>query len=255
MKETRQQEILDLLKTAKEISTEDLASHFGVSTQTIRRDLEKLEDDGLVIKMYGGASLVGGPEEEDPDTLNLMPFSHQSEERDRIAETAVRLIDDGSTLVLDTGSTVRALARLLNKKNHLTVITRDVLTAAILMKNPTNNVYLLGGFINKRYEASGQYATDFLKTVSKIDAFIFGTGGVTVNEGFTSTLPGTEDFRSILIPMAQTVIVLADHTKFGKTCFYRTCDITDVDYIITDKAADLRLVEQIQSMGVNITTA
>ena len=255
MKETRQQDIIDLLKSNKEISTEDLANHFGVSTQTIRRDLDKLEQDGLVVKMYGGATLVGGPVEEDPDTLNLMPFSQQSEERDRIAETALRLIDDGSTIVLDTGGTVRALAKLLNTKNHLTVITRDVLTAATLMKNPTNNIYLIGGFINKWYEASGQFATDFLKTVSRIDAFIFGTGGVTLNEGFTSTLPGTEDFRSILIPMAQTVIVLADHTKFGKTCFYRTCDITDVDYIITGKAADTKLVEEIQNLGVNITTA
>ena len=256
MKQVRQEKIIELLTKNKNLSTEDLADYFNVSTQTIRRDLDALEEQGLVNKMYGGATIIGGEEVEEISLVSFLEKDVENRlEKTRMAEAALSLIEDRSTVALDVGTSVRMLVPLLNNKNNLIIITRDLVTATILSGHPTNQVYLVGGFIDERQESSAVYLQEFLNSISIIDTFVFGTGGVTVNEGFTSIVSDIKDYRSLVMSKSSTIIALADNTKFGKTFFYHTCDITDVDHIITDTGTPQDIIKEIRDLGVDIIVA
>ena len=253
MKQVRKQEIIDLITKEGYVSTDALAEHFGVSAQTIRRDLDELDEEGIVTKMYGGATLVEKDSGGSP--FGAMPATENQDEKAKIAQAAINLISDNSVVAVDGGSTLREFAHLLNEKQNLVVITRDVLIASTLVGHPTNQVYLAGGFVDGLYETSGHFDDRFLNTISHVDSFIFGTSGVTIQEGFTNIILVSMDFRARVMPLARNKIALVDHTKFGKVCFYRTCGITDVSHIITDKATDHKILDEIRSLGVNVTIA
>ena len=256
MKQVRQEKIIELLTKNKNLSTEELADYFNVSTQTIRRDLDSLEEQGIVNKMYGGATIIGGAEEKEEETFASF-FDKDVEnhlEKTRIAEAAAALIEDRSTVSLDVGTTVRALAPHLNDKNDLIIITRDLATAAILAGHPTNQVYLIGGFIDANYESSPTYLQEFLNSISTIDVFVFGSAGITVNEGFTSSVSNIKDYRSLVMSKSAKIIAMGDYSKFGRTFFYHTCDLTEVDHIITDSGAPKDIVQEIRDLGVDIIT-
>lgn len=255
MKKVRQREIIELLRKSGNLSTEDIANHFKVSTQTIRRDMEELEEQGILIKMYGGATLVGYGEEEEASPFMHFPATDNQHAKNRIAEAAIQLIQDGTTVALDNGTTTRAMGEQLMKRNNLIIITRDVYLASSLFNHPTNKVYVIGGFVGERGDTAGAYAEEFLSTVSNIDFFLFGTDGVTVNEGFTSLKPGTEDYRTLFLSKSKTKIALADHTKMGQACFYRTCDISDADYLVTDSESEPALIKEVQASGINVIVA
>ena len=251
MKQVRQQKIMDLLKSKKDLSTEDLATRFNVTTQTIRRDLEELESQGLVVKMYGGAVLA---EDEEASSTWMGNFRNveNNGEKEAIADAAAMQIEDGSTIAMDSGSTTRVFGMRLKEKNNLIIITRDVVLASYLVGHPTNKVYVIGGFIDEYAETSGAYVEEFLDGVSHIDYFVFSTGGVTPENGFTSERAGMEDYRTLFIPKAKNKIALVDNTKFGVVCFYRACDLKDADHIITDSGVDKNYISRFKDLGIDI---
>ena len=256
MKHVRQQEILSLMKQEGHISTEALAHHFKVSTQTIRRDLEELDKQGIVNKMYGGASIVGKESDDSPlSFLSFIPPTELQAEKERISARAVHFVKDGDTVALDIGSTTRLLAEGLNKKNNLVIITNDMILANALYNHPTNKVYLSGGFLGAGGLTSGDFIREFLETVSKIDIFFLSTYGITIDEGFTNDDSGTDTYRSYFIPLASKKVALADHTKFGKIGFYRICGVEDVNHIITDQGLDKRTIQDMRMAGVDIIVA
>ena len=261
MKQVRQQEILDLISEEGFVSTEALAAHFKVSSQTIRRDLDALEEQGLVTKSYGGATLIGGPIKEDQEDPRTAAFHRIASttvhyaEKIAIATKTMDYVKDGMTIALDAGTTTRLLSPELAKKNNLIIITKDILLALSLYDHPTNKVYLVGGFVDGTGTASGDFVREFLETVSRIDLFILSTNGITVNEGFTSEHAPNDSFRPMLIPLAMKRIAISDHTKFGQVGFYRTCALTDIDHIITDSHVDMTLVDEMREAGADVVIA
>ena len=253
MKQVRQQEILSLIRQEGYISTEALANHFKVSAQTIRRDLDELEHQGIVNKMYGGASLVGAESgESNFSFFNFIPNTECQTEKEKICARAIQFVEDGDTVALDVGSTTRLLVDGLNKKENLVIITKDMILANSLYNHPTNRVYFIGGFLGASGTTSGEFIREFLETVSKIDIFFMSTNGITVAEGFTNDYAGVETYRAYFLPLAMKRVALADHTKFGNIGFYRTCGLTDVDTIITDSAVDRKLVQDMRMAGADI---
>ncbi len=253
MKQIRQQEILALIRQESYISTEALASHFKVSAQTIRRDLDELEQQGIVNKMYGGASLVGGEiQDSNLSFFGFLPSTEYVKEKEAICNRAIDYVNNGDTVALDVGSTTRLLAQGLNQKENLVIITKDLLLASALYNHPTNRVYIIGGFMGASGTTSGDFIREFLETVSKIDIFFMSTNGVTVAEGFTNDYAGIETYRAYFLPLAMKRVALADHTKFGNVGFYRTCALTDVDHIITDSAVDRKIVEDMRMAGADV---
>lgn len=256
MKHVRQQEILALIRQESYVSTEALANHFKVSAQTIRRDLEELEQQGIVNKMYGGASLVGGEVGDSNFSFySYIPSTEYEKEKEAICMKGMDYVNDGDTIALDVGSTTRLLVSYLNKKNNLVIITKDMLVASALYNHPTNRVYLIGGFLGASGTTSGEFIREFLESVSKIDLFFLSTNGITVAEGFTNDYAGVETYRAYFLPLAMQRVALADHTKFGNIGFYRTCDLTDVDHIITDSGVDRKIVEDMRMAGADVIIA
>lgn len=251
MKKVRQEKILNLLKTKKNLSTEDLAFRFNVTTQTIRRDLEDLEKMGLVSKMYGGATLIN-PDEDHRSFATFFSDTPYLEEKEKIAEAAQALVEDGNTIAIDTGSTTRLLGRELRKKNDLLIITRDVVLAAYLATHPTNKVYIPGGFIVDQFKTQGEDVTEFLDSLTQLDFFFFSAGGVTMNDGFTTSYPVSEKFMDAVMPKSKNRIALMDSSKFGSTCLYHGAKLEEATHIITDSAVDKKASAEIGALGINI---
>lgn len=256
MKQVRQQEIVDIIKKEGYVSTDALATHFKVSSQTIRRDLDFLEQDGILIKMYGGATLAESePGDSSISFFNFIPSTEHQAEKAAIAKKAMEFVTDGSTIALDVGSTTRMLRQELNQRNNLVIITKDTLLASAVYNHPTNKVYLLGGFLGASGTTSGEFLREFLESVSKIDVFMLSTDGVTANEGFTNNHAAVEAYRSLFLSLSMKRLALADSSKFGTIGFYRTCGITDVDHIITDSRINPKILEGIKEAGGNVELA
>ena len=256
MKHTRQNKILEMLAKEEFITTEALAEKMEVSTQTIRRDLDVLEQQGLVDKVYGGASLVSNAGSKGEfSLLNYISNTSNIREKSIIAAKAMDYVENGTTVAVDVGSTTRMLAPELNKKENLLIITKDALLASSLFNHPTNKVYLVGGLLDETGTSSGAYTDEFLSTISVIDTFFLSSQGITVNEGLTTNNAGVEAFRSSVLARARKTIGLADHTKFGVIRFYRTCGLEDVDILITDSGTDDKIIKELQKAGVDIIKA
>ncbi|MGE5577547.1 MAG: DeoR/GlpR family DNA-binding transcription regulator, partial [Syntrophothermus sp.] len=138
----RRTKILELIRTQGNVEVKRLASELAVSLMTVRRDLEALEEKGLVVWTHGGAVLPGLENTEVP--YHTKRFSHAEEKR-RIARKALEMIDDGDTLILDSGSTTLEIARLIRWKKGLTVITTDLKIALELGNQPGIRVFCTGG--------------------------------------------------------------------------------------------------------------
>ena len=253
MKHNRQTIILEMLKKEDFVTTEALAIELDVSTQTIRRDLDALEEQGLVNKVYGGASLAeGAGETKERSLLDFLPFTENMKEKQGIAAKAIDFVRDGTTIAIDIGSTTRMLAPELSQRNNLLIITKDTLLAASLYNHPTNKVVLIGGLVDETGTTAGDFFDEFLNKVSVIDTFFLSTEGITVNEGLTSSRSGIEAYRTSILARAKHKIALVDHSKFGSIGFYRTCGIEDLDMIITDNQVDDKIIKEIHKAGVEI---
>lgn len=147
--EERKKEILDLLEKQNKVFVPDLCDFFNVSPATIRTDLRILDNEGLLKRTHGGAVKLSKATYEPTSDFKL---SQKSEEKKKIAEYAIQLIENSDTIALDTGTTTLELAKLLPSKHGLTVITNDIAIATFLEQNSDAKVIMLGGIILKRLQ-------------------------------------------------------------------------------------------------------
>ncbi|MBQ1391614.1 MAG: DeoR/GlpR transcriptional regulator [Firmicutes bacterium] len=243
MKSSRQMEIIDILKRDKIVSTAVLASRFNVSIETIRRDLDYLEKQYLLKKIYGGAELYHTNSENVPPlpTRNIQAHA----EKEAIAEAARDLIPENITLALDAGSTIGALCQLLNCRNDLTIICTDVHNAAQLLPSGSR-IYMMGGFLTLDGTSSGTQAREFLSSINDIDLFLFSTDGINPAGGITNDDTLINDLKKRLIKKSRQKILLADHTKFNTKGFYKTCDFTEIDVLITDTGTPADVIASVR---------
>ena len=241
MKGFRQQEIIRILQKDKIINTVKMAEYFGVSIETIRRDLDQLEKQGVLNKTYGGAELK-------PQT-NVMPSplenrrSTASDAKAAIAAYAAQFIQGPSTIALDAGSTIYELCPFLNEKNQLIVVCNDIHTAARLLE---------GGFLTHDGTSNGTFAKEFFNSVAGIDLFICSADGAHPEEGLSSDESGINDLKKRYIRSAHKKIALLDHTKFQRKGFYKTCNFTDMDLLITDSKTPADVIDKIRRGGTPV---
>lgn len=247
--------IQELLRTGT-VSVDALAQQFAVDASTIRRDLEKLEQQQLLKRVHGGAVQV--------DPLTYSAYSEdlsfqsnmqkQVEAKTRIALAAARLIDAGDTIALSPGTTTTHLARAIRQLQipRLTVVTNALNIAMELAGLRDLSLTLVGGIVLPDFFASvGPLAEQNLDELFTAKAFI-GSHGITVEHGLTG--PNQLEaltFRAMMRRARQT-IVLADHTKLGHTALYRIAPITAMHTLITDSAAAPELVAPIVASGAQV---
>ena len=249
--EERQNRILQMLSKDQKILVDDLSRVFDVSHATIRNDLNQLSERGLLKRTHGGAVSI--------TKVNFEQNSHEKlashlQEKRRIADCACQLIEDGDTIVIDTGSTMAVFAEMINAKN-LTVVTNDLSIALTMEKHEDYRVVLLGGTVRNDYHCTlGPATIEQLKALHVDKAFV-ATNSITAKEGLSTPDLNHADIKRHMIASADQTILLATGNKFGRKSFAHFAATAELDVIVTDSSASENDLNAIRALNVEVILA
>lgn len=247
----RHSRILEQLHKNKTVTVSELSQELDVSEVTIRKDLIKLEGEGLLTRIHGGATLTDFLPVERSFSEKL---AERMAEKQAIARQALKHIHPGDTIILGVGTTTMELAKLLWQVRDLTIVTNAVNIAMELNSHDKHTVILVGGEMRlKSYALVGAVAEDSLQKLSVFKCFI-GVDGIHLKNGFSTLTLAEGKINRVMMERSRKVYVLADHTKFGETHFTTFADLTDVDRIITDQL-DEQTFNMFLDQGVKIEVA
>lgn len=232
--EERKGKILEILAVKSKILVPELCEAFGVSPVTIRTDLRNLEMEGLLKRTHGGAIPVMNIKTAFEPTTVLKEVKH-IEEKKRIAEVAATFVEDGDTIVLDTGTTTLEMAKRLEKKRNLTIVTNDLQIAMLLEQMLEDaNITLIGGVVRAGFHCTiGPIAVAALKNLN-VDKAFMASNAFSSEKGFTTPDIEQAQIKTALMGIASEIIMLMDSSKLGKVSFIKFADIADIDKLIID---------------------
>lgn len=227
----RREKILGILKEDGSAKVTKLAKIFKVTEVTIRQDLEKLEQEGLVVKEHGGAYL-----KQVEDQVRSFSLLNQEnlDKKEVIGKKAAEYIENGDVIILDSGSTTTEIAKCLKGKKNLTVITNALNIALILGAEPGIELIVTGGeFKPPTLSLTGQKAANFFEDIH-VDKLFLATAGISLKSGLT--YPSISDIvvKKAMIDAADVVYLVADSSKIGTSAFASLGALSLIDYIITD---------------------
>jgi DeoR/GlpR family transcriptional regulator of sugar metabolism len=228
----RKEKIFELIREDGAAKVVELARIFKVTEVTIRQDLEKLEKEGLVIREHGGAYLKNIK-----DQVRTFSLTHQEnmDKKELIAAKCLEFIENGDSIILDSGSTTTEVAKKLKGFKSLTVITNALNIALMLGAEPGIDVIVTGGeFKPPTLSLTGQRAADFFKGLH-VQKLFLATAGISLKAGLT--YPSISDLvvKKAMIDAAETTYLVADSTKIGKSAFASLGALSLIDYLITDQ--------------------
>lgn len=228
--ESRQQKIYEQLLMKETVRVNELSEQYHVSMETIRKDLNEMENQGLLVKTHGGAEILEKSSEVSID----YKINTNSAAKQEIAHKALSLIEDHSVIFLDPGSTTLALARLLPLKKDLIVVTNSIKIASMICEQKHELIFLGGKIQKKAKAAAGYFAINHLDTLH-IDTAFMGTDGFK-----DSTGPTTYSFEEVSVKQHALLhsdhkYLLADSSKFDSQGTYRFASFKDFDALITDQ--------------------
>jgi DeoR/GlpR family transcriptional regulator of sugar metabolism len=230
--QNRRQEIIERLQTNDHVVFTELAEEFGVSVMTIRRDIDFLEQDGLARKVLGGAISLATREFE-PAFETRMAVA--ASEKVYIAEALVNMLLPGQTVILDCGSTVLAVAKMIRGRNlGLTIITSSLLAALELVDEPGTDVILTGGHLRAGEVSLVGPEAELILSWYSADVFIMGVAGVDAKRGVTDYHPGEAAVKRAAMAAARRTIVVADLSKLSTTHLARIAPLDKISAIVTD---------------------
>jgi DeoR family fructose operon transcriptional repressor len=231
-----------------------VAEQFGVTTETVRRDLALLERAGMLRRVHGGAVQAGALTLVEPGLGER--HDTRTEAKRKIAAAALDLLPaaDGS-VILDGGSTTAALADLLPADRALYVATNSVPIASRLSVSPGVTLHVLGGRVRGVTQTAVGDATVRAMQDLRVDVVFLGTNGVSPVHGFSTPDEAEAATKRGMVRAAQRVIVLADSTKLGREHLMRFAAVEDVDVLVTDGEADPGLVAELETMGIEVLVA
>lgn len=249
----RRKKIKEILLREKSIKVSELSHHFNVSEETIRRDLNQLEEEGLIKKTYGGAILT---EELQNAIMAIQPVQQRkfqfSKEKDIIARNAAKLVADKNTVILDAGSTTWCVSRYLNKYEGIIVVTNSVDIAQECSKNDGMEIIVIGGkLIKKSMSLVGPQTEAELRNYNADIVFI-GTSGISLNKGFTNSDIYEAEAKRAIILAGRKRIVVADHSKFDRQGLITFAGFKDIDVLVTSDLVDKDILKAIKGMGVEV---
>jgi DeoR/GlpR family transcriptional regulator of sugar metabolism len=247
----RLQMIADLVSARGSVRGSDLVEMLGVTDETIRRDLLRLSELGIVRRSRGGAVAARTPDE----AGTAQRLREHASEKLAIGRRAAEMVADGSSVILDSGTTTLALARALRGRRNLIVVTTAVTNAVELVGNPATTVVMTGGVIRPQtFGASGELTAATLREIHVDQAFL-ATHSVSVKAGLTYPSFEEVDAKRAMIAAATEVILLADHSKFGRASLVRIANIDAVHKIITTPGVDPAEADAIRDLGIELIIA
>ena len=249
MAEERRTQILQIVRSAGRARVTDLAAHFSISAVTIRNDLNELHQRGLVMRSHGGAVLPDTILRESPVHERLSTFA---EEKRRIGAMAATLIQDGETIILDSGTTTLEIARQIKRKQGVQVITNGVNIAAELLDARDAHVFLVGGTVRgESASTSGRFTEEMFEQFSADKLFLSGAG-CDLDFGVSgANLEETMVNRSML-RVAREIILVADASKFSRRSMARIAPFSEIDIVISDTSMTEEVRTNIRALGCNL---
>jgi DeoR family transcriptional regulator, aga operon transcriptional repressor len=241
--------ILETLSGDGTVGVSELVEVLGVSSATVRRDLELLEQQRMLTRTHGGAVAQG--------VLYELPLRYKSarhhEEKRRIADAAAELVEDGTAIGLTGGTTCTEVARAIVERQRLTVVTNALNIASELAIRPNLKLVVTGGYARpESYELVGPLAEQALAGLN-LDVVFLGTDGISTDAGLTTHHEVEAHTDRALIERARRVVVVADSSKIGSVAFAQICPIDRVHALITDAGVDGRLAKRLREAGVEVT--
>ena len=251
MKLERRSQIIDMITRQRTVNNTELMERFGISIETVRRDLEYLEQQGYLRRVYGGAVAnisLGG----EPEYASRAKTRHK--EKNAIAAAAARLIEPRDTIYLGVGTTVQAIVQYIKNIGELTVFTNALRTAVELSDVPGCTVILPGGQLRAKELTLSGFPSEENFEYFNVDKAFVGIGGIT-ESGVTDFHIGEARLHRKLIQNARQAIVLTDSGKLGILATNNVCGWDEVDIVVTDSQADKRIVKALEQAGVHVIQA
>lgn len=248
----RLEQIRSVLLKSDEVSVKQLASKFGISSMTIRRDLEVLESNGEAIRTHGGAALAKRLTFE---FAFRQKQNKNQQKKNMIAKRAIEHIENGQVIMLDTGTTTLEIARELLRKRKVTIITTSLAIVSHLQFAPSLDTVLLGGFL--RGGSPDMHGPLTEQNIEQFSADIAFLGADAIdNDGNTYT----DDLRVVSIDRkmasnAKKVIVVADSTKFSKSDMCKVLTPAEYGLVITDSAVGKKIINKFKKLQINLEMA
>lgn len=222
--ETRANQIMKLLRKTGTAQASDISKHLQVSLVTVRKDLQRMEDEGLLHRIHGGAAIR--EVKAAPDSRMVIV--------DRIAEAAAKEINTGDCVIMNAGNTTLLTARKLLGRKGITIITNSIAIARELVQQTGIKLIFLGGEVNS--EAIFTYGWDAIAQLEqyKANKLILSVSGFSYSAGLTTRHMEAADLLRKMIARTETVIAVADDTKIGFESFYHVGNLDAVDMLITN---------------------
>jgi DeoR/GlpR family transcriptional regulator of sugar metabolism len=252
LKEKRQQLILDTVHDNHQVTVSELSHRFDVSEVTIRRDLRELAAQGMLRRAHGGA-IIATPAPPEPPVLQRIAQAKNC--KACIGRAAAALVSDGDSVFIGSGSTTAHVARHLVGRQNLTVVTNALNVATELATSEGVTVVVTGGMMRaSELSLIGHIAEQALREI-RVDKAIMGMQAISLEAGMTNDyLPEVMTDRTI-IGMAPELIVVADHTKFGKVASAYIAPVECITTLVTDSEADPGTLAQLEEMGIRTIVA
>jgi DeoR family fructose operon transcriptional repressor len=239
-----------------QVTVSALAERFGVSIDTIRRDLDQLSADGVLVRTYGGAVSLSTVSR--ADRAVDVRLSMQEREKEKIAGLAASLVEDGSTIMINGGTTTLAVARNLRNHRDLTVATNNLLVPPALPPSAVHEVYVFGGAVRSvtlatigpvSFRVAGGSELDI-----SCDLALIGVGAISPVAGYTTSNLAEAAMMREMISRAARVAIVADSSKFGRRLFAQVSELGSADYLVTDATPPRDLLDALLENNVEVIT-
>lgn len=248
----RQAEMLQAVRDQGTATVEALAERFGVTLQTVRRDVKLLADAGLVARFHGGVRVAGST------TENIAYRQRQQlhdEAKRAIARTVAAALPDGCSLILNIGTTTEAIARELLQHRGLRVITNNLNVAAILSDNPDCEVIVAGGLVRSRDRGIiGETAVEFISQF-RVDIGLIGISGIEADGTLRDYDVREVKVAQAIIRASRQVWLAADHSKFNRPAMVQLATLNQIGRLFTDAPPPEPFPALLQDAGVICTVA
>ena len=244
----RQSKILIILGKNDQANVNDLSEELKVSSVTIRQDLNFLEAEGLLKRVHGGAVLKDADDLENRLVVNY-------EKKLLIARKLATFVNEGETILIESGSVNALLARELLKIKKVTIITTNVYIARQFRKNEQANIIILGGIYQHDSETLVGKITKTCIDQLNIDKAFIGIDGYTAASGFTLRDLFRAEISSYIIQKAKDVYVVSDSSKFGRTELTNVCYINNIQHIATNSDLSAQFQDEFMKAGIDLILA
>ncbi len=248
----RKKYILEEISTQNKVVVSKLSKKFNVSEVTIRKDLEQLQKKRMLLKVRGGAISIPKNCNDDDDDDLIEKESKNIEIKKKIGKYASTLVNEGDTIVIDSGSTTMELARNLLTKKNITVLTNSIPIAKFLSQNIYCTVMIPGGVVrSKSLSVIGPLSEEFFSNYY-CDRLFLGVDSFNISKGLST--PSIEEARIniSMINSSKEVIVVADSSKFNKRGFAHICHLNQINTLITDSSIPTDQKEELIKSGINV---